>query len=263
VPGAGPKLDQPWENSLGMKFVPAGTPGILFCVWDTRVQDYQAYAEGFLKSRSPYLFDGKHAEELGKVMSRFWPKPFFEQGPTHPAVNVSWDEAKLFCRWLTKKERDEGKLGANQIYRLPKDAEWSREVGLENDPEGMKTGRFKKIEGRYPWGTAYPPPREAGNYLRKGDENIVSSQSDLKGSDGFAYTSPVGSFPPNRHGLYDIGGNVWQWGEDVESYGIRAMRGGSWFVSRPEDRLSSARGWASANSGAYDYGFRCVIAPVP
>ena len=57
-----------WTNNLGMVFVPVPGRKVLFSIWDTRVQDYQVFAS---------------------EKSRKWPKPDFEQGPTHPAVNVS------------------------------------------------------------------------------------------------------------------------------------------------------------------------------
>ncbi len=77
----------PFINTLGMKFVPVPISGgptdqqrVLFSVWDTRVQDYERFA---------------------KETQRDWPKPDFEQGPTHPAVMVSWEDATAFCQWLT------------------------------------------------------------------------------------------------------------------------------------------------------------------
>ena len=54
-----------------------------------------------------------------------WKSPGFSQGPDHPAVGVSWQEAVAFCKWLTAKERSEGRLLPSQSYRLPTEADWN------------------------------------------------------------------------------------------------------------------------------------------
>jgi hypothetical protein len=103
-------MENPWINSLGMKFIPVPDRKTLMCIWETRVQDYDAFA---------------------KDTGTQWSKPDFAQGPDHPAVNVSWNDGMAFCEWLTEKEQKDGKLKANQSYRLPTDAEWSLAVGLK------------------------------------------------------------------------------------------------------------------------------------
>ena len=164
---------QHWTNSLGMVF--AGVPGVpAFSIWETRVQDYQAFR-------------------------RSWQKPDFTQGPTHPAVNVSWNDAQAFCRWLTDKERGEGRLTASQSYRLPTDAEWSVAVGLNEDSGGSPKDKDAKIKGVYPWGTQWPPPSRAGNYLdmsnAKSSEKAAAAFRVFSSyDDGYANTSPVGQF---------------------------------------------------------------------
>ena len=62
-----------FTNSLGMKFVPVKGTDVLFCIWDTRVQDYR---------------------EFINETKREWRKLSFEQSDDHPAVMVSWDDAK-------------------------------------------------------------------------------------------------------------------------------------------------------------------------
>jgi formylglycine-generating enzyme required for sulfatase activity len=102
-------------NTLGMPFVPVKGTDVQFCIWETRVKDYAAYA----------------AANSGVDAS--WKKPFgddFKQEDTHPVVKVNWEDANAFCKWLTKKELAEGKIKAGQKYRLPTDAEWSVAVGL-------------------------------------------------------------------------------------------------------------------------------------
>lgn len=231
-----------YVNSLGMKFVPVGE--VLVSVWQTRVKDFEAFAKATgLKSTG-------------------WRDPGFKQGPDHPVVNISWQEATLFCKWLTGRERKEGTLGANQEYRLPTDLEWSAAVGLGDEPGKTPEARDMSIPDTYPWGTQWPPPPGSGNYT--GEE--TGSDVAIRGySDGFPWTSPVGSFPPNKSGLYDMGGNVWQWVMDSWNNDSRAkvLRGGSWYNGALKlSLLSSCRVHAAPDSSTDNYGFRVIIAPV-
>jgi formylglycine-generating enzyme required for sulfatase activity len=276
-----PVAGQSWTNSLGVKFVPAGTDGVLFSIWDVRVKDFQAYAQatGYQQTGGIYVMKVKKNDKGGYSPSweldanASWEQPGFEQGPTHPVVGVSWDEAKAFCQWLTDKERKEGTLGANQSYRLPTDAEWSKAVG----------------DGKYPWGDVWPPPEGVGNY---GDQALASSLPGtgwnsvmLPGNDGYSRTSPVGSFRANAYGLYDMGGNVFQWCEDWyqasmnsdelrKKYPVtnddgggskyRVLRGASWVSSDPVSLLSSSRFKHGGPGRRNDlYGFRVVVVVSP
>jgi dienelactone hydrolase len=232
-----PKPGQPYTNSLGMKFVSVAGTEVSFSVWDTRVQDYRAYAAAN---------DG--------VDNESWKKPGFAQEDTHPVVNVSWYDAKAFCAWLSRKE--------GKTYRLPTDAEWSMAVGLEDEPGGTPREKSGQIKGVYPWGTDWPPPRGAGNYADAACQKKRWIQTTIAGyEDGYAETSPVGSFDPNQYGLYDMGGNVWQWCEDFYdgSSGARVLRGASWTCHSPDALWSANRGSNMSASWRNDSGFRCVV----
>jgi hypothetical protein len=224
-----PQLDAPCQNSLGMKFFPVPGTAVLFSVWDTRVQDYRVFADA--TGREP-------------------PKPRFAQGPTHPAVKVSWDDAEAFCQWLTARERTAGKIGAAQFYRLPTDDEWSAAVGLTEAKEGSPKDKSGKVKDVYPWGTQWPPPRGSGNYAK------------AIGVHDYDYTSPAGSFAPNKFGLYDMGGNVWQWCEDLydSEQTARVLRGCSFLDYDAVDALSSFRSWNLPGTRVDSDGFRCVLA---
>ncbi len=167
-----PRPSEPFENTLGMKFVPVLGSDVLFSIWETRVRDFAA----FVKET-----DYDWAEDPG-----------FPQGPTHPVVKINEADAKAFCAWLTKREQAAGRLASYQEYRLPTDAEWDAAVG--------KT--------RFPWGDAWPPPRGAGNYGRDAAYQPGSITSSY--GDGHHATAPVGSFNANQHSIYDLGGNVWE-----------------------------------------------------
>jgi hypothetical protein len=231
--------EKPFVNSLGMKFVPVPVTGgptngkrVLFGVWDVRVKDYRVFAE---------------------ETKREWEKPDFAQNEEHPVVMVSWDDAKAFCAWLTKRDRDAGKLGVNEEYRLPSDHEWSCAVGIGDREDATASPKDKdgKIDHVFPWGTQWPPPKGAGNY------------GSINGyDDGYANTSPVGSFSANQYGLYDMSGNVWQWCEDFWESGSnrdRVLRGGSWGVGGELGLRSSSRNYARPTFRVVIFGFRCVL----
>jgi formylglycine-generating enzyme required for sulfatase activity len=215
------------ENGLGMKFVAVPGTKTLFSIWETRVRDYLAFVE---------------------ATGRAWTRPDFEQGPTHPAVNMTWDDAMAFCQWLTARERKAGRLTDRHSYRLPTDQEWNLAVGL--GPETGKTPE-DRMKGQvvWPWGYAWPPQPGDGNY---GPE---------LGTDKFENTAPVGSFKPNRHGLYDLGGNVWElcddWYNDARV--TKAIRGGSFHDSQPKDLLAAYRFSGTVHLSNDDIGFRVAL----
>lgn len=217
-----------YSNSLGMRFVPVPGTTVLFGVWPVRVQDYEAFAR----------------EQTHK-----WPRAKFKQEPTHPAVNTSWDDARFFCLWLTERERKEGRLGERDNYRLPTDLEWSAAVDLPKETGATPAERDGKIRDVYPWGTQWPPPKGVGNY-----------DAELRPS-GFDYTSPVGTFPANRLGLYDLGGNVWEWCQDAYDiqHNCRVLRGASWHSAKPHTLLSSTRLFNSPGHRVDIAGFRVVL----
>lgn len=176
-------------NTLGMRFVPVPishgpTAGLrlLFSIWETRVRDYEVFAQ---------------------ETKRAWPKPGFVQSPLHPAVNVTWDDAQAFCAWLTDRECKLGGIEATARYRLPSEIEWDCAVGTDNM--------------RYPWGNSLPPPRGAGNYSgteAAGHEQWMGQAIISDYRDDFPVAAPVGAFPENFFGLFDIGGNAWEMAED-------------------------------------------------
>jgi formylglycine-generating enzyme required for sulfatase activity len=116
-----------------------------------------------------------------------WQHLGFAQDATHPVVCVSWDDAQEYVRWLTQR--------TGRTYRLLTEAEWEYAARA-----GTTTP--------YPWGSA--ASHENANYgLDKCCGTGLAS-----GRDRWVYTSPVGSFPPNAFGLYDMHGNVLQWVQD-------------------------------------------------
>ncbi len=230
----GPVPGQPFTNSLGMKFVPLGD--IQISVWETRVQDYEAFCRA----------TGRHYEP-----------PDFHQTATDPSVKVSWFDAMAFCKWLTEREHEENLIEDRQVYRLPTDLEWSMAVGLVNESGATPEIRDGKIKNEFPWGKQWPPPNSVGNY------GVATGRR--RGA-----TMPVGSFKPNSLGLYDLGGNVWEWCLDTYKGGASAtsrdwgvLRGGSWATSNRLEMQSSYRNVVDRNDRDVIYGFRCVLPAQP
>jgi formylglycine-generating enzyme required for sulfatase activity len=245
--------DRPFVNTLGMKFVPVPGTKVLFSAWDTRVQDYAAYAQGNNVNGA-----WKTQNKDGAPVSR---------EPEYPVVGVNWNEAVAFCQWLTEKESAEGKLPKDAKYRLPTDDEWSRAVGLPPEQGATPAEKSGKNKVDYPWGAGFPPQKaKVGNYADATWHERFPKERWLEGyTDGFATTSPVGSFSANAFGLYDMGGNVWQWCEDWydKDQKDRVLRGASWHHNARDALLSSYRKHHAGTNGDADDGFRCVLEPAP
>ena len=167
-------------------------------------------------------------------------------GGTKPVVDITWDEAQQYVKWLSTM--------TGKPYRLLSEAEWEYAARA-----GTITVYF--------W----------GDDVGEGNANC----NGCGGGWGDRGTSPVGSFKANAFGLYDMAGNVWQLVQDCrhEDYGEsptdglawisggdcsqRMLRGGSWFVD-PRAVRSARRHWVPTDLQYGDIGFRVartILAP--
>ncbi len=245
-----PAADGGYTNTLGMKFVPVRGTTVLFGIHEVRYQDYAAYAA-----------DAPNVNALWKdqKVDGFTPTDHPEQ---HPVWNVNWHEAREFCAWLSKKE--------GRTYRLPTDEEWSLAVGLgdaEKRTQDSTPATLSNVQNTlFPWGGDYPPATadKAGNYSdlsRKAMTPVTGGTYIETYDDGFPTTAPVMSFKPNPFGLYDLGGNVWEWCEDWfdASQKVKVLRGCAWGSEERRLMLSSRRGTGAPDFRFFYIGFRCVL----
>jgi formylglycine-generating enzyme required for sulfatase activity len=195
---------------------------------------------------------GPDKKEFGFNEKYSWRNAGFEQSDEHPVVNVSWNDAVEYCKWLSKKE--------NKTYRLPTEAEWEYACRA-----GTTT--------RYSSGDDPETLAKIGNVADATFKaNFPDWKYTIKANDGFVFTSAVGSFKPNAFGLYDMHGNACQWCADwygpeyyaaapvadpagPDSGDKRVLRGGSW-VDGPFFSRSAKRYWNSPGIRLNFTGFR-------
>jgi formylglycine-generating enzyme required for sulfatase activity/serine/threonine protein kinase len=238
-----------WENGIGMRFAPLGQD-LMASIWETRVGDYERFVR-----------------ESGRNAPR---TAYFPQTAEHPVVNVSREDAQAFCEWLTERERKDERIAQTHGYRLPTDLEWSLMAGLEEE-EGISPGwRDARKQSIYPWGEAWPPTKIVGNLadITAARAPGFPRERTIPGyDDGFEFTAPVGSFPPNFKGLYDLSGNVQEWVEDEYSkLGknlLGVLRGGGWNSYQSENLYEGSRNAVPPTFQDAFYGFRVVLAKVP
>ncbi len=239
---------KPWENGIGMSFVPVGKD-LMASIWETRVKDYSLFVK-----------------ESGHPAA---PSPDFPQTPEDPVVNISREDAQAFCAWLTTRERKGERIAETHFYRLPTDLEWSQMVGLNEDPKLSPGWRHARKQQLFPWGL---------NWLRS--DEVVGNFADVSAArapglaidrtipaydDGYEKTAPVGSFPPNALGIHDLGGNVQEWVEDEYSKVgggdlLGVLRGGGWSSYQAEDLYAGSRNPVPPDFIDTTYGFRVVLA---
>jgi sulfatase modifying factor 1 len=165
--------------------------------------------------------------------------------PDDPVTHVSWNDAVAYAKWAGK--------------RLPTEAEF------EFAARGGLAGK------KYAWGDELRPHGKPVANWWQGEFPVHDT-----GEDGFRGVAPVGRFPANGYGLFDITGNVWEWCADwyaPDAYDTaaidptgpadgseRVIRGGSWMCSENycSNYRVAGRSRATPDTGLDNLGFRCV-----
>jgi hypothetical protein len=238
----------PWKNGITMQFVPVGRD-LMASVWETRVSDYALFVT-----------------ETGHPAP---PATRFTQEPDHPVVNVSREDARAFCEWLTVHERKDERINHSHEYRLPTDLEWSLMAGLVEDEGLSPNGRDARKQPVFPWGTTWPSHEKVGNFadMSASISPGISGERTIDGyDDGFPFTAPVGSFPANQFGIHDLSGNVQEWVNDEYSkFGsntLGVLRGGGWNTYQIEQLYTGSRNAVPPDYRDEFYGFRIVLAKI-
>jgi formylglycine-generating enzyme required for sulfatase activity len=182
-----------------------------------------------------------------------WHSPGFPQTGRDPVVCVGWDDAKAYVAWLSVR--------TGQVYRLPTEAEWEYAARA-----GTTTARYFSAD-----------PAQVCHYTNVVDLDYSEQHPGEIGAnracrDGYVFTSPVGRFPPNPYGLYDMLGDVMDWTEDCWNPGYRGaptdgaawltgdcsrhvVHGGSWDAGLMVVRSAMRRGILIAKRNT-TFGFR-------
>ena len=186
--------------------------------------------------------DGSY--DWNKTPGAYWRYPRGLDYPTppgnHPVDHAAFEDAEAYCEWAG--------------WRLPTEAEWEHAARGPANP-------------LYPWGNSLPH----GSYLNLCDKNCPGLEDISALDDGYVRAAPVGSFPPNSYGLYDMAGNVWEWVTDwYGAYGAalqtnptgpasgseHLVRGGSWGYG--EGAARSTFRHRPGDDPIETVGFRCV-----
>ena len=142
-----------------------------------------------------------------------------------PVINVSWDHAKQFITWLSRR--------TGKTYRLLTEAEWEHAI------RAGSTSRFY-------FGDRDLDLCRHGNIADRAAKRTYSNWTITDCDDRFANTSPVGSYPANRWGLYDMIGNVSEWVEDCwnSSYRGAPIDGSAWLSGDCSRRVTRGGNYA-------------------
>jgi formylglycine-generating enzyme required for sulfatase activity len=163
-------------------------------------------------------------EASGPVTS--WRNPGLVQADSHPVLCVSWNDARAYAQWLSRK--------TGKRYRLPTEAEWEY------------AARAGTASSRY-WGD---DPLQACKYANVADQSRIQTWGfgqKHECTDGHYFTAPAGGYAPNRFGLYDMLGNVWEWTEDCwnASYAGASADGTAWTTGDCAQRVLRGGSWST------------------
>jgi formylglycine-generating enzyme required for sulfatase activity len=260
--GGGPapaEPDKPKDGRLAMKFVPL-PKGTFYMGWNgnegsarkTEIkEDFEIaihtvtqgqWQEVMGKNPSWFSRDGMGKDKVKDIKD--------EDLKQFPVEMVSWEDAQEFIKKLNEREK-----GRGYLYRLPSEAEWEYACrgGATSEEECSYHFYFDKPTNDLSWKQA----------------NFDCALPFVKGEKGPYYPyclmrpTKVGTYAPNRLGLYDMHGNVLEWCEDLHAPGAshRVVRGGGWDCVAGACRAANRFGY-KPDHRYYRNGFRLARVPV-
>ena len=189
---------------------------------------YQTEAERDARAQgcSGFIYADPSAASPGAQAVTSWRSPGLAQADSHPVLCVSWNDARAYAQWLSKK--------TGRRYRLPSEAEWEY------------AARAGSVSARY-WGD---DPVQACRFANVADQSRFQTWGfgqRHECTDGHYFTAPAGGYSPNRFGLHDMLGNAWEWTEDCwnASYAGAPADGSAWLAGDCAQRVLRGGSWST------------------
>lgn len=295
VPGGSFRMGSPRERALTDFEGPRHEVRIASAFAVARFEISRAQYGAFVRETGHAAFQGQGCvvlrhEDLQWIEdgARDWRNPGFEQGDDHPAVCVSWDDAKAYADWMAKK--------TGKPYRLLSEAEWeyaalagARGVRPWGEDEKAACAHANVWDETYEKVRGLPIRADRSQGTGTGPQVRDRVSNPFKGkqlkewyleshwcADAYLFTAPAGKYSANAFALHDMIGNAWEWVEDclnatytgapedgsawqAGNCEMRVLRGGSW-SSVPADARAVQRIFRPKPARRADMGFRIARA---
>jgi|CXWL01.1.fsa_nt_gi formylglycine-generating enzyme required for sulfatase activity len=193
----------------------------------TEESGYQTEAERGARAQgcSGFIYADPAAGLPGAQVTT-WRSPGLAQADSHPVLCVSWNDARAYAQWLSKR--------TGKRYRLPTEAEWEY------------AARSGSVAAR-PWGD---DPVQACRFANVADQSRFQTWGfgqKHECTDGHYFTAPAGGYSPNRFGLHDMLGNAWEWTEDCwnANYAGAPSDGSAWLTGDCAQRVTRGGSWST------------------